>query len=323
MQPRSWWRNERGVGVVELTVVAGIIITVATVVAPQIRNARDRRTVTQCAGVATLVQGLLQSAPSEADKIAIVNSENGKQLITCRTEIQRILNENASVASRPETEAALKKILAVIDQAGTCSFSLTSPSSKPGGTRESVGLTAAIPIEKPAGEDVKLTVTASTGETDTLTRDSGFKFSGSIFLDGTKLTEAKEVTLTLTPPSGTTLVSCPQATFNWTPPLKPTIETFEVPNTVEKGKQFQIVYKVKDADSVSISGIGDNLPLPIGFPSTSINQNTTFTLTAKRGTQTASSGPKEVKVEERGRGRGRERLLCSIRWWSGWPGCYR
>lgn len=297
-QPRSWWRNERGIGVVELGVVAAILITVSTVVAPQIRNARDRRTVTQCAAVATVVQGLLQSATSEADKIAIVNSENGKQLITCRTEIQRILNENASVASLPTTEAALKKILEVIEQGGQCSFSLTSPSSKPAGTRESVGLTAAIPIEKPPGDDVTLTVTASTGETGQLTRDTGFKFSGSIFLDGSKLTDKKTVMLTLTPPSGTTVVSCPQATFDWTAPIKPVIETFEVPSTVEKGKSFSVPYKVKDADSVSISNIGGNLPLPIGFPSTSINQDTTFTLTATRGSLTVSSAPKTVKVKQ-------------------------
>jgi hypothetical protein len=264
---------------------------------PILGGAKDQATLNNCfANVGKSEISLKEKFPPGME-IPLDNPDL-QFILNCKNEVTRILDENAKASQDPKYQDLLDTLKKPIDNVGVCSFSVTFPKTKPAGALVSVGLVATIPLEN---QQAVGNVTASTGETTAaqpLTRDTGFKFSGNIFLDGTKITDARTVTLTLTP-SGSTAVSCPPATFAWTPPLKPTIETFVVPSTATKGKPFSIVYKVKDADSVSISGIGDNLPLT-GFPSTSINQNTTFTLTATRGTQTVSSEPKEVKVEESG-----------------------
>lgn len=291
---RSWWWNERGLGVVELLVTAAIVISIVSLVGPRIKNGIESQRIQGCLATAVAIQAALDQT---ADKQTVLNSDNAKKLVECRKTVQDIINNNASLASDPRSDDALKKINTLIQQLENCTVTSVAPSTRPAGVNQSVGITATIPIGKPEqGDDVVATVTADTGETATLTRDAGFNFSGNIVLDGTKLTDEKEVKLTLAP-SGTTTVSC-QATFTWTKPVPPEVRLDDPPSSVKKGQKFTISWQVKNADdgSVSITGIGDSLPL-IGSRQLSIEQDTTFTLTAKRGALSASSNPQTVKVQ--------------------------
>jgi len=297
---RPWWRNERGIGIIEVTILVTLITAAAMAHYANQRNpeknpifggAKDQATLSNClANVGKREQSLKDQFPPNT-QIPLDNADL-QFILNCKKEVSRILEENAKAAQNSQYQDLLDTLKTPIDNLGTCSFNVTFPKTKPAGALESVGLGAEIPLET---TDVVGNVTASTGETDTLTRDTKFKFSGNIFLDGSKITDTKTVTLTLTP-SGSTAVSCPPATFTWTKPEPPTIEAFAVQSAVKKGKTFIIAWIVKKAESVSISGIGEDLPLS-GQRSLSIDQDTTFTLTAKRGALPATQS-KTVKVQE-------------------------